>query len=85
MDFHACRLAYINFVIERGATVKEAQALARHSTPDLTMNVYGRTRPERLAETVEKMAGNILLPDEKNVPSMYRQAVGAETKSATSE
>ena len=85
LDFHACRLAYINFVIESGATVKEAQALARHSTPDLTMNVYGRTRPERLAETVEKMAGNISLPDGKNVPSMYKQAVGAETKSATSE
>jgi len=82
VDFHALRVAFINLVIESGATVKEAQALARHSTPELTMNVYGRTRPERLHETVEKIAAS-LIPDEKGVPRLYRQAVGAETESAT--
>ncbi|MBM3946888.1 MAG: site-specific integrase [SAR202 cluster bacterium] len=78
VDFHALRVAFINMVIEGGATVKEAQVLARHSTPDLTMNVYGRTRPERLQEHVERMADRVLSgPD--YVPSMYKQAVGAET------
>jgi hypothetical protein len=35
-------VAYINFVIESGVSIKEAQALARHATPQLTLNVYGR-------------------------------------------
>ena len=77
-----CRLAYINFVLESGASVKEAQALARHSTPELTMNVYGRTRKERLSETAEKVAANVL-PAVDNAIFMLRQAVGAEQESAT--
>jgi hypothetical protein len=28
LDFHACRVAYINLVIESGVSVKEAQTLA---------------------------------------------------------
>jgi hypothetical protein len=82
LDFHACRLAYINLVIESGATVKEAQALARHATPELTMNTYGRTRPERLHETVERIAEKLSL-GKKGVPRLYRQAVGVEAVSAT--
>lgn len=58
LDFHACRVAYINLVLESGATVKEAQALARYATPQLTMNVYGRTREERLAEAIEKVCSS---------------------------
>jgi len=53
LDFHASRTAYVTFVIEAGANAKEAQILARHSTPDLTMNVYGRARWEGLSDTVE--------------------------------
>jgi integrase len=56
LDFHAVRLAYINLVIEAGATVKEAQTLARHATPQMTMGVYGRTREERLHQVVEHVA-----------------------------
>jgi hypothetical protein len=82
LDFHACRLAYINFVIESGATVKEAQALARHATPEMTMNVYGRVRQERLAATVDKIAER-LKNGGKGVPGLYLKAVGAETESAT--
>jgi len=41
-------------VIETGVTVKEAQELARHSTPELTMNTYGRVREARLEEAVER-------------------------------
>jgi len=46
LDFHECRVAYINFVIESEVSVKEAQVVARHATPELTMNVYGRVREE---------------------------------------
>ena len=59
-DFHACRVAYIHLVIESGVSVKEAQTLARHATPQLTMNVYGRVREERLAQAIEKMAQSLL-------------------------
>ena len=48
-----------NFIIESGVTVKEAQTLARHSTPDLTMNVYGRVKEERLSQTVEDVAQSL--------------------------
>jgi integrase len=62
IDFHACRVAYVTFVIESGATVKEAQALARHSTPNLTMNTYARTSQKRLCEVTEAV-GKILASD----------------------
>ncbi len=82
IDFHAARVAYINLVLESGVTVKEAQALARHSTPEMTMNVYGRTRKENLSDAVEQVA-KAVETQEKYVPSMYRLAVGAEQESAT--
>lgn len=56
LDFHATRVTYINMVIEAGASVKEAQALARHATPALTLGVYGRTRESRLHDVVGKVA-----------------------------
>ncbi len=56
VDFHACRTAYITLILEGGASVKEAQELARHATPQLTMNVYGRARGHRLQEVVERVA-----------------------------
>jgi integrase len=83
IDFHACRVAYINMVLDSGVSVKEAQALARHATPEMTVNVYGRVREDRLAEAVEKVAENIVSP-EKRVRYVSKQAVGAEQKSATS-
>jgi len=78
---HVIRKAYINLVIENGVTVKEAQALARHASPELTMNVYGHAREDRLADAVERVA-EVILPA-KRVPVEYQQAVGAETKIAT--
>jgi hypothetical protein len=39
---------------------KEGQALARHSTVDMTMNVYAKTRSDRLAEIAEKVGKSIL-------------------------
>ena len=41
-DFHSLRVLFISRVVASGASVKEAQTLARHSTPLLTMNTYSR-------------------------------------------
>jgi len=59
LDFHAFRSVYISLVIESGATVKQARALARHSTPELTMNVYARVRDTRLSDVVEMVGKSI--------------------------
>ena len=84
IDFHACRLAYINFVLEAGVSVKEAQTLARHATPEMTLNVYGRTREDRLADAVERVASKIQTTDDLQcAPSVHRIAVGAEHEYAT--
>ncbi|CAK9108551.1 unnamed protein product, partial [Durusdinium trenchii] len=39
-DFHALRHTFITNMVKSGVNPKTAQALARHSTIDLTMNVY---------------------------------------------
>ena len=62
VDFHALRTAYVSLVLQEGATVKEAQSLARHSTPGLTMNTYGRTRADRLTALAEDV-GRIVLAE----------------------
>ncbi|MEC7842742.1 MAG: hypothetical protein VX911_07655 [Candidatus Latescibacterota bacterium] len=47
------------FVFEFGqVSPREAQDLARHSTPNLTFNVYGRSRENRLAEGIERLASS---------------------------
>jgi hypothetical protein len=47
-------------VIEAGASVKEAQTLLRHSTPQLTMNAYARARDHRLAEVTDRVGAVVL-------------------------
>ena len=64
VDFHACRVAYISLLFEAGASTKEAQTLARHSTPDLTLDTYARTREDRLTKLTEEV-GDRVLPSEK--------------------
>lgn len=76
VDFHALRVAYTTFVIESGADIKTAQTLARHSTPDLTLNVYARARSEKLVEVAEAV-GKAILPPE-STPLAYSLAAGAE-------
>ena len=82
VDFHACRVAYISFVIESGVTIKEAQVLARHKTPELTMNVYGRVRLERLSGAVERL-GQTLSAHEKCVTYVHQDSRGGGDKSIT--
>ncbi len=58
--FHALRTSFVTLTYEAGATHKEAQELARHSTPGLTANTYARTRNERLAGITERVADTVL-------------------------
>lgn len=60
VDFHALRVAYATLIVESGATVKEAQTLLRHSTPNLTMNVYARARKERLVDAANHVGHAVL-------------------------
>jgi len=82
LDFHAVRLAYINLVIESGVTVKEAQVLARHETPELTMNIYGRAREERLWTVVEQVAQAIRVI---SVSQPEGEITGDDTKALISQ
>ena len=52
-DFHSLRVLFISRVVAGGASVKEAQTLARHSTPVLTMNTYSRVTTQSLAAAVD--------------------------------
>jgi len=78
VDFHACRTAYITLAVEAGANMKELQTMARHSTPELTANIYARTRDERLSELAEKISENIF-SGQKCAMSVQRKQVDSVT------
>ena len=54
-DFHSLRHTFISNLARAGVHPKNAQALARHSTIDLTMNVYTHTVITDLARDVESL------------------------------
>ena len=81
IDFHALRVAYTTLILEAGATVKEAQVLARHSTPGLTMNTYARTRMDRLHELADR-TGMVISGHRERATSVQRRAVGEVSRSA---
>jgi len=59
IDFHSLRTTYVNLVLETGASIKEAMDLARHLSPAMTLNVYGRSRWDRKAEITEQIGAII--------------------------
>jgi hypothetical protein len=59
LDFHALRVAYVKLVLESDADVKDAQTLARHATPEMTLGVYGRTRDGRLQAIIEQVGARL--------------------------
>jgi uncharacterized Zn finger protein (UPF0148 family) len=79
VDFHACRTAFVTLAAEAGANIRELQTMARHSTPELTANVYARTRNERLSELSERIAENIV-STQKRATGVHRRHVDPETK-----
>ena len=53
-SFHALRVSYVSsLVVKTGADLKAARTLARHTTPELTMNAYARVRGSKLTEVAE--------------------------------
>ena len=54
VDFHSLRHGYISRIVDGGASVKEAQELARHSDPRLTMD-YAHTRLHNKAKHLENL------------------------------
>ena len=81
VDFHALRVTFATMVIESGANVKEAQSLLRHATPDLTMNVYAKTRQNQLANVAEGVGAAVHL-GEKYAQCRTKLAAGAELQGA---
>ena len=55
VDFHALRASYITMLVKSGASVKEAQELARHSDPKLTLGVYTRLGVHDLSGALDRM------------------------------
>src|SRR5262249_8277963 len=67
VDCHALRVAYVTFIFKGGATPPEARELARHRHPELTLEVYARTRTARLQTLVDEVALTII-----PMPSVHR-------------
>jgi integrase len=81
LDFHGLRVAYINFILgDSSLSPKEMQDLARHGSLDLTLNVYGRARADRLRDAAERIGSRIA---ELCVPSATSADGKPERKSAT--
>ena len=55
-DFHALRHLYITGLCRAGVRVSTAQALARHSTPVLTLGVYAAATDQEAARAVASLA-----------------------------
>lgn len=54
-DFHSLRVTFISGLVSAGASVKEAQLLARHSDPALTIGTYTRASVEDLGRALEQL------------------------------
>ena len=72
-DFHSLRVTFCTLLDDRGASAKENQQLARHSTPTLTMNVYVRTRIDRVRGVVDAV-GEIVRPPAPPYPRLTGEA-----------
>jgi integrase/recombinase XerD len=55
-DFHSLRHSYVTAAVENSPDVKTAQALARHSSPALTIGRYAHAKAGRKRAAVERMA-----------------------------
>ena len=66
LDFHSLRHTFISNLARGGVHPKNAQALARHSTINLTMNVYTHTVLGDLANDVDKLPALPTLVGGKN-------------------
>ena len=78
--FHSLRATFATLLIEEGADVKTAMTLMRHSTPDLTVNRYAKSRREslvKLTEAVGEIAHTGLENEPECVTSVHLQEGGS--------
>ena len=66
--FHSFRNNYITLVCGTGTDLKTTQTLARHSDPNLTMNVYARANNDTM-RTIAEQVGSIISTQQKREPS----------------
>jgi integrase len=76
-DFHALRYTFITNLVKSGVTPKLAQMLARHSTIDLTMNVYTSLTVHDQASALESLPP-ILSLRQQNHPRIPVKATGTD-------
>jgi integrase len=76
-DFHALRYTFITNLVKSGVTPKLAQMLARHSTIDLTMNVYTSLTVYDQASALESLPP-ILSLRHQNHPRIPVKATGTD-------
>ena len=76
-DFHSLRVLFISRVVTGGVSVKEAQTLARHSTPLLTMNIYSRATLLDVAGAVSGL-GDLLTQQPVRPEPQQVRATGTE-------
>lgn len=65
LDFHACRTAFINMVIEGGADIKTIQVMSRHKRAETTMKYYARVNPEKVTVIAQALS-DVVLQAENN-------------------
>jgi integrase/recombinase XerD len=85
VDFHALRHTFISNLARAGVYPRNAQALARHSTIDLTMNVYTHVNMNDLARDIELLPAvevadkSGIIPNEgENIPASAEQTMPDE-------
>lgn len=55
IDFHSLRNSYISFLADSNTPPKVIQKLARHSSIDLTMNIYARPTLSKEKAAIESL------------------------------
>ena len=82
LDFHSLRVAFDNLLLKTGTDVKTAQDMMRHSTPQLTLNVYGRADEERKRNAADKIRG-LVFEESKRPISGQRENSDSSKKNAS--
>src|SRR5262249_4149745 len=68
VDFHGLRHSYVSGLVSGGVSVKVAQELARHSTPNLTIGRYSHVRLHDLTGALEGLPPTPGSPEPADAP-----------------
>jgi integrase len=74
-DFHSLRHFFTTSLVSSGASVKEAQALSRHSTPALTIGTYSHTTAPELAAAAARLPILTAQPDPSPLSGLSRESL----------